>query len=153
MRRFNALWIGLALLASVAAAAKPEDEIKRLVAAYAAAVDAADPALAAMVWSTTAEVSFIHPGGHERGWEQIKTNVFEKAMGETYSERQLTVRDLVVHPYGDSAWAEFYWHFQARLRQDGSPVTTDGRETQIYRKLGGRWKLVHVHYSEMPKPR
>jgi hypothetical protein len=27
-------------------------------------------------------------------------------------------------------------------------VTTHGVETQIYRKQAGKWRLVHVHYSE-----
>jgi len=32
----------------------------------------------------------------------------------------------------------------------GSSLTTRGRETQIYRKERGQWRLVHVHYSGMP---
>jgi ketosteroid isomerase-like protein len=66
----------------------------------------------------------------------------------------LTVRDVTVHVYGDSAWAEFYWRFVAKLRSNGSTVVTDGRETQIYRKVDrDRWALVHVHYSGMPVTR
>ncbi len=34
------------------------------------------------------------------------------------------------------------------MRKDGSAVTTHGIETQIYRKQPGKWRLVHVHYSE-----
>lgn len=60
-----------------------------------------------------------------------------------------------IHPlgherYGDTAWSEFYWDFAAKLRKDGSPLVTHGRETQIYRKEQARWRLVHVHYSGMP---
>ena len=29
-------------------------------------------------------------------------------------------------------------------------IMTHGRETQVYRKMKGRWQLVHVHYSGMP---
>jgi len=53
-------------------------------------------------------------------------------------------------PYGDSAWAEFYWDFAAKFKKDGSPLTTHGRETQVYRKTADGWRLVHVHYSGMP---
>jgi len=52
--------------------------------------------------------------------------------------------------YGDTARAEFYWDFAAKFRKDGSPVTTHGRETQVYRKEQGRWRLVHVRCSGMP---
>jgi ketosteroid isomerase-like protein len=125
-------------------------EIKRKIAMYAKSVDAADTALASQVWWDSPEVSFIHPLGHEHGFEQIKQNVYGRLMGETFSERKLTPRDIMVHVYGDVAWAEFYWDFNAKFRKDGSPITTHGRETQIYRKFPAGWRLVHVHYSAMP---
>jgi ketosteroid isomerase-like protein len=67
-----------------------------------------------------------------------------------FSERKLSPRDIQVHVNGDSAWSEFYWHFTATRKKDGAHVQSDGRETQIYRKAGNRWLLVHVHYSAMP---
>jgi ketosteroid isomerase-like protein len=73
-------------------------------------------------------------------------------MGGLFSERKLTPRDIKVRVYGDSAWSEFYWNFTATQKKDGSKVRTEGRETQIYRKTQNRWLLVHVHYSEMPRP-
>jgi ketosteroid isomerase-like protein len=96
------------------------------------------------------EVSFIHPLGHEHGLEQIEQNVYKHLMGETFSERKLSPHDITVHVHGDSAWAEFYWDFAAKYRKNGSPVTTHGRDTQVYWKEQGRWRLVHVHYSGMP---
>jgi Xaa-Pro aminopeptidase len=126
------------------------DAIKNLIAKYAKSVDDADTALAAEIWLDSPDVSFIHPLGHEHGFEQIKQNVYKHLMGETFSERKLTVHDVSVHVYGDAAQAEFYWDFVAKFRKDGSPLTTHGRETQLYQKIQGRWRLVHVHYSGMP---
>jgi len=125
-------------------------EINGLIAKYAKAVDDADTTLVSQIWSNTTEVSFIHPLGHEHGLEQIKQNVFKHLMGDIFSERKLSIHDISVHAYGDAAWAEFYWDFAATLRKDGSPITTHGRETQVYHKEQGRWRLVHVHYSTMP---
>jgi ketosteroid isomerase-like protein len=125
-------------------------EIRGLIAKYAQAVDDADTALVSQIWSNTTEVSFIHPLGHEHGLEQIKQNVFEHLMGEVFSERKLSLHDISIHAYGDAAWAEFYWDFAAKFRKDGAPITTHGRETQVYHKEQGRWRLVHVHYSPMP---
>jgi ketosteroid isomerase-like protein len=71
-------------------------------------------------------------------------------MVDTFSERKLNIHDISVHVYGDAAWAEFYWDFVAKFRKDGSPITTHGRETQVYRKTQDAWRLVHVHYSGMP---
>src|SRR5438045_6961707 len=70
-------------------------------------------------------------------------------MGDMFSERKLTVHDISLHVHGDTAWAKFYWDFAAKFRNDGSPLTTHGRETQLYRREQGRWRLVHVHHSGM----
>jgi Xaa-Pro aminopeptidase len=126
------------------------DAIKGLIAKYAKSIDGADTALAAEIWLDSPDVSFIHPLGHEHGFEQIKQNVYTRLMGETFSERKLSIHDVSVHVYGDSAEAEFYWDFAAKFRKDGSPLTTHGRETQLYHKEQGRWRLIHVHYSGMP---
>jgi ketosteroid isomerase-like protein len=133
--------------------ASETNAIQGLIAKYAAAVNVepVDIHLASQVWLDSPDVSFIHPGGHEHGWQEVKQNFYENTMEAFFNERKLTVRNINVHVYGDSAWAEFYWHFVAKLRRDGSTVETNGRETQIYRKMDqGRWVLVHVHYSGMP---
>ena len=128
------------------------DAIRQQIAKYTAALDAADVGLAAQVWRTSGDVSLIYPVGHARGWEEIKK--FYEFFGSSFSERKLAVRNVSIHVNGETAWAEFNWHFDAKQR-DGSPVQTDGRETQVYERTGTRWRLVHVHYSipmTPPKP-
>ncbi len=124
--------------------------IRSLIEKYAKSIDGADTTLAAEIWLDSPDVSFIHPLGHERGFEQIKQNVYTRLMGENFSERKLSVHDVSIHVFEDAAWAEFYWDFAAKFRKDSSPLTTHGRETQLYQKMQGRWRLVHVHYSGMP---
>ncbi len=126
------------------------DQIKQMVSKYAQSVDAAETNLAVEVWLDSPDVSFIHPLGHEHGFDQIKQNVYEHLMGETFSERKLSPRDVSVHVFQDCAWVEFYWDFNARFRKDGAAVTTHGRETQVYWKTKEGWRLVHVHYSGTP---
>lgn len=156
-RRRSLLLVSIFVLAAglragrVRGAAEPSAEtaLRELVATYARAVDGADTDLAAKVWSTTPDVSFIHPLGHARGWGEVE-RFFEETMGGLLTERKLLVKDVVVNAYRDAAWVEFYWSFTAKLRKDGSPVATSGRETQVYRKTADGWRLVHVHYSGMP---
>jgi len=92
----------------------------------------------------------IHPAGHERGWEEVKRNIYERIMRDMFTSRNLQIHDLAIQIYGDTALAEFYWDFQASLRESGAPFKTTGRETQVYRKTKQGWRLVHVHYSGMP---
>src|SRR5579871_748849 len=124
---------------------KTEAIIREQIAKYTTAIDKADIDLASQIWRTSPDVSFIHPMGHAHGWEEVKG--IYRFFGSSLSERKLTARDIAVHVHGDSAWAEFYWHFTAKQVSDGAAVQTDGRETQIYEKTEGRWQLVHVHYS------
>ncbi len=119
-----------------------------LVTQYAHTIDQADTALGSDVWSHTAEVSFISPRGNEYGWNGVK-NIY-KFFGENFSARKLSFFQLKFADYGNVAWLEFYWIFDAILKMNNSPVQSKGRETQIWRKVNDEWRLVHVHYSGMP---
>jgi ketosteroid isomerase-like protein len=55
---------------------------------------------------------------------------------------------VAVHVKGNAGWSEFHWIFRATIRKDGSAVTTHGIETQVYCRESGKWRLVHVHYSD-----
>ena len=66
-------------------------EIRRLVDTYMQSVDDADPKLGATVWSPTADVTFIEPLGHERGWDEIARVVYGKLMGQTFRDRKSVV--------------------------------------------------------------
>lgn len=155
--RLVGLWLLVGSVAAgvgpqVAGAATSSDEtaIRSLIATYARAADAADTNLASTIWASTPDVSFIYPRGHQRGWNAVKTQFYEQTMGQTFSERRLTIKDVSIHIYGETAWSEFYWDFAAKLQKDGGAVETHGRETQVYRKANGTWRLVHAHYSGMP---
>ncbi len=126
------------------------DQIKSLVSQYSHSIDTCDTSLAAQVWLDSPSATFIHPLGHEHGFAQIKENIYEKLFGQMFSERKLIAHDIIVDVSGDSAVVEFYWDFNGKFRKDGSQITTHGRETQVYFKRDGAWRLAHVHYSGMP---
>jgi ketosteroid isomerase-like protein len=128
--------------------AKDVAAIHHLEDEYTRVVDTVDLDLLGRIWSHSPEVSFVYPLGEERGYDAIAQNVFTKVMGGMFSARDLQIHDVSVHVNGKSAWAEFRWTFHAMMRTNGAAVTTRGVETQIYRKECGRWRLVHVHYSE-----
>jgi|SRR5208283_3531328 len=131
----------------------PQAKIRTMVDTYMQSIDDADPKLGATVWSTTPDVTFIEPLGHEWGWDQIAEVVYGKLMGQTFVKRTLkNVSDVSIHVYGDAAVVEFDWDFVAILRSDGKTVVhTTGRESQVYVNLPGQgWRLVHVHYSGPP---
>ncbi|MDE0129124.1 MAG: nuclear transport factor 2 family protein [Gammaproteobacteria bacterium] len=124
-------------------------EITALLASYERSVNEMDLELAEEVWSQDSFVSFIHPCGHEQGWENVMGRFYLGTMAPLPS-RHLRLRDIDVYRLTeDSAWAEFYWDFDATL-PDGSPIQTSGRETQIFKRENGAWQIQNVHYSGMP---
>jgi uncharacterized protein (TIGR02246 family) len=123
-------------------------EIKALISRYFTSVDRADTTMAQQIFSPNA--TFIHPGGEDRSRAQIESDVYRNLMGGTFSKRTLTAKDISVHVYGDTAWAEFNWDFVATVRKDGSAFHSQGQETDIFHREGGQWRIVHIHYSGAP---
>jgi len=127
-------------------------KISELIDEYIESINAADPALGARVWATTPDVSFIHPRGTERGWDEVVANFYGTTMGASFTKRTLRrVGDIGVSLYGDAAVARFEWDFVALRRDTGERLHTTGRETQVFvRVIEKGWRLVHVHYSGPP---
>lgn len=125
-----------------------QTKIKELIGKYKESINAADAALGATLFSKNSEVSFIHPAGHERGWDAIKKGIYAM-FADNFTKRDLKSSDEKINVYGDTAWVEFYWVFDATLKGN-IPLQTKGRETQIWKKEANEWRIVHVHYSGMP---
>ena len=124
--------------------------IEQVLEDYFTSINDADTSLAASFWLTSPEVSFIHPRGHEKGWEEIKSGIYEM-FGTRFSTRDLKGFDENIQIFGDMAVVEFYWIFDAVFIGDNPvPMQSRGRETQVMKKVGDIWKIVHVHYSGMP---
>lgn len=129
---------------------KDVKEIEQVIKNYAQSIDTIDIGLAEKIWQTNEQTTFIHPRGTEVGWEAVKNNFYKEVMGQTFSKRQLNIHDVNIQVYGNSAVAMFTWDFPAIFRTDGTPITTYGRESQVYKKTADGWRIVHVHYSNMP---
>jgi len=126
-----------------------EEQIRGILQKYSTSIDNADVALASEIWSHDPGVTFIYPLGTAHGFEQIADEVYIGAMRTMFSKRELILHQPVIHVYADAAWSEMTWTFHA-TKKDGSAITTEGRETQVYHKEQGAWRIVLVHYSGPP---
>jgi ketosteroid isomerase-like protein len=124
-------------------------QIRAVLEKYATAADNADVSLAAEIWSQDPGATFIHPLGTEHGFKQIADHVYTGMMGGMFSKRELILHDPIIHVYKDAAWSEMTWTFHA-TQKDGTAITTEGRESQVYHKELGVWRIVLVHYSGPP---
>jgi ketosteroid isomerase-like protein len=127
-----------------------EEQIRSVLQRYAISIDNADVSLASEIWSQDPGVTFIFPLGTEHGFKQIADHVYVGIMGNMFSRRELLLHDPIVHVYDDAAWSEMTWTFHATTK-DGIAITTEGRETQVYHKEHGAWRIVLVHYSGPPE--
>lgn len=119
-----------------------------LIRQYEQSIDKADTVLGKKLWSQKDEVSFINPRSTEYGWSGIK-NIY-KMFADNFTDRKLHGFNEKVTVYGDVAWLTFEWVFDAKFKANNQTIQTKGRETQIWHKEKGVWKLVHVHYSGLP---
>ena len=126
--------------------------VAELITRYVRSVELGDLELAETVWLTNDEPSFIHPRGHEQGWDEIAERFYRQTMIAPFSERHLAVLDSprIVAVDEAVALSEFYWQFDATFRSDGSALHTEGRESQVVVFRDGGWRLMHVHYSGRP---
>lgn len=124
-------------------------EIKALIEKYKQSIDNADTVLASKLWAHTEEVSFISSRGHQHGWEEIKNHVY-KLFTLIFSQQKLNSYNEKINIYNDVAWSEFYFEFNATLKEGMKPIQSKGIETQIWRKIRNEWRLVLVHTSDLP---
>jgi ketosteroid isomerase-like protein len=57
---------------------------------------------------------------------------------------------IQVGPSGDTAVASYLLHV-ATKEKDGKLTAGDYRESDVWFKRGGTWRVVFLHYSEVPK--
>lgn len=130
---------------------QPElEKVKQVLENYKTSINQADTTLASTIWLTTDQSSFIHPRSHEVGWENIKSGIYGM-FGSRFTARDLKSYNESFQLFGDMAVVTFYWIFDATYRgENPSDMQTRGRETMVMKKIGGIWKIVHIHYSSMP---
>ncbi len=124
--------------------------IKKVLDDYMTSINEADTTLGKKVFLTSGQVNFIHPRKHEKGWENIKSGIYGM-FGSRFTKRDLKSTEEIITFFDDVAILEFYWVFDAIFNdENATPLQTKGRETQVLKKYGDGWKIIHVHYSSMP---
>ncbi|OUO92826.1 nuclear transport factor 2 family protein [Cloacibacillus sp. An23] len=127
--------------------------IEKLIKNYVRSVEECDVELARGLWDSSGRVSFIHPNGYERSFEEVAEHFYKGTMERLCTKRELVVRNIACRMCSEAAFAEFEWDFYATARADGSEMHTEGRESQFLVLKDGEWKIAHIHYSQPKKQR
>lgn len=125
-------------------------EVSRRLKQYLETIDDCEIEAIEDLWLPSPDVSFIHPRGHERGFDEVARNFYGETMGATFVKRTLSiVGEPAIHLFGTTfAVVEFDWDFVATRRANGAELHSTGRESHVYGHVDDHgWRLLHVHYS------
>jgi ketosteroid isomerase-like protein len=99
------------------------------------------------IWSHSATVTTLHPiGGRQIGWDEVRGS-FEQ-VAQLASGGHADLRDQRIEASGDLAYEVGVEQGQVTIA--GEPVTFEQRVTNVYRREGGQWKIVHHHTDISP---
>lgn len=99
------------------------------------------------VWAHGNAVTAMHPiGGRQVGWQQVGESFDQVA--QIASKGHVKLDDQFIQVNGDLAYELGIERGEATLA--GQHVAFDHRVTNIYRREGGTWKMVHHHSDLSP---
>jgi len=127
-----------------------EDEVRKASDQFYAALNSmssGDAGPMSDVWSHSADVTTMHPlGGREVGWDEVAGPWGQVAQLASGGHIELT--DQLIRATGDMAYEVGVEKGQVTLA--GRPISINDRVTNVYRREGGTWKVVHHHTDESP---
>jgi len=127
-----------------------EDDVRNASKHFYAALNrmaSGDAGPMAEAWSHGAGVTAMHPiGSRSVGWEAIEGS-FEQ-FAQLATDGRVELKDQLIQVAGDMACEVGVEHGQMKLA--GQPVSIEHRVTNVYRREGGAWKVIHHHTDVSP---
>ncbi len=106
------------------------------------AVHNGDPAPRRAIWSRKEPVSVLGARRNAHGSREL--DELFTALGKSFSDCTSYAFELLAYDVvGDMAYTAGFEHTSASV--DGQPRTYTLRATQVYRREGGEWRVVHRH--------
>jgi len=106
-----------------------------------------DASQMAGAWSHGSEVTAQHPiEGREVGWEAVKPS-FEQ-FAQIATDGNIDLKDQLIRAEGDFAYE--LGVEQGACKLGGHQVAFKHRVTNIYRREGGEWRMIHHHSDTSP---
>ncbi len=137
-----------AVLFALAAADKPADAVKAVLAEQVAAWNKGDLGRFLDTYWDSDELTFYSGGAVTRGRKAVAERYRKNYQAEGKEMGKLTFSDLEVQPLGpDAAMA------RARWKVVTSKETMEGLFTLILKKFPDGWKIVHDHTSRADPPK
>lgn len=149
MRRAGGAIVALGLVAACAGAPRgggdPSADIRQVLETQAEAWNRGDLEAFMDGYWRSPDLVFTSGGNVQRGWQTTLDRYRASYGNSPETMGRLTFSDLEIHPLADgAAWALGRW----QLDHDGE--TMGGVFSLVFRKVDGRWLIVHDHTSLSP---
>jgi ketosteroid isomerase-like protein len=126
------------------------DEVRKASAQFYTALNRmanGDASSMADIWSHSAAVTTMHPiGGREVGWDNVRPPWEQVA--QLCTAGQVRLDDQLLQAVGDLAYE--VGNERGQITIAGEQVPIEQRVTNVYRREGGSWKIVHHHTDLSP---
>ncbi len=116
--------------------------VRRTVEAIATALERGDLISLDSIYHDS--VLVYEGGGVDRGWAAYRDRHLLPEL-EALTDLQFVFDNITVRLAGGTAWVTCRYALDAT--HDGRAVSARGVATLIFRELGKRWRLVHIHTS------
>ena len=127
-----------------------EDEVRQASDRFYAALNgmaSGDASAMSAAWAHGGDVTAMHPIGERgEGWEQVRS-AFDQ-VGSLASGGQVRLTDQLIRVGTDLAYEVGVE--EGELTLSGERVPIKQRVTNVYRREGGEWKVVHHHTDASP---
>lgn len=127
-----------------------EDEVRQASERFYAALSRmanGDASPMSAVWAHSADVTAMHPiGERDEGWEQVQAQF--AMVASVASGGQIRITNQLIRAGTDMAYEVGIEEGEATLA--GERIPLKHRVTNIYRREGGEWKMVHHHTDASP---
>ncbi len=92
---------------------------------------------------------YVESGGQNEGLTDLIEHHVEPE-GDALANFELMLSDVETHVEGDFAWAIANVEFKATLKSEQRELHSRGYETFLFRRVDGKWKVIHTHSSSRP---
>jgi len=127
-----------------------EDEVRQASDRFYAALNhmaSGDASAMSAAWAHGGDVTAMHPIGERgEGWEQVRS-AFDQ-VGSLASAGQVRLTDQLIRVGADLAYEVGVEEGELTLAGERVPIKQ--RVTNVYRREGGEWKVVHHHTDASP---
>lgn len=127
-----------------------KDDVQKASAQFYAALNqmlSGDSSSMAEIWADDAEATSMHPiGGRNEGSDQVLASFAQ--VGSMASGGQVRLTEQLIRVGADLAYEIGTEVGEATLA--GENIAINHRVTNVYRNVGGTWKIVHHHTDASP---